>query len=68
MGTLTDSSDPLPLSIGGPNFILRESLLYDVIPDRGQVVTSPVSVQWWIQGSNVNSLLHSRFKPFLFNQ
>ena len=34
-----------PASIGGPSHILRQSLLNDVIPDRGQVVTSIVSVQ-----------------------
>ena len=52
---------------GGPSSILCQSLVNDVIPDRGQAVTSTVSVQWRIQGSDVNSLLHSPFEPFMLN-
>ena len=31
------SLPPSPPSIGGPRSIIRQSLLYDVIPDRGKL-------------------------------
>ena len=58
LGTITEflspPPPPTPPSIGGSSSILHQSLLDDVIPDRGQAVTSTVSVQWRIQGSHVN--------------
>ena len=47
---------------------LNQPLFYDVIPDRGQVVSSILSVKWRFQGPDVDCLLHSPFKPFLFHK
>ena len=44
-GMLTEFFRPGSPSIGNPGSILHQSLLHDVVPDWGQVVTSTVSVQ-----------------------
>ena len=50
-----------------PSSILCQPLLYDVIPDPGQVVSSTVSVKLRFRGPDVNCLLHSPFRPLVFH-